>query len=193
MQVQGPYQQQWAPFQATGLLHAWQISHQIARCLYHEGWYLRATTLCDPSLSAASKSSWASQAHAFHQPVCQRLSWLHRWSDQCVHTSGAFSLSVWGSGLQCLAVQVAQWTWWWQCFVFIALSFRCRRWRLGFVNGQVSLAWNIALHIHKLYTQPRVLKERWQEERTGFSSLNFFFHTCCGWKLTTTGCWEHVS
>ena len=19
------------------------------------------------------------------------------------------------------------------------------------------------------------------------------FHTCCGWKLTTTGCWEHVS
>ena len=24
--------------------------------------------------------SWASQAHAFHQPVCQRLSWLHHWS-----------------------------------------------------------------------------------------------------------------
>ena len=37
VQVQGPYPQQWAPFQATGLLHAWQISHQISRCLYHEG------------------------------------------------------------------------------------------------------------------------------------------------------------
>ena len=24
------------------------------------------------------------------------------------------------------------------------------------------------------YTRPRVLKERWREERTGFSSLNFF-------------------
>ena len=37
VQVQGPYPQQWAPFQATGLLHAWQISHQISRYLYHEG------------------------------------------------------------------------------------------------------------------------------------------------------------
>ena len=27
VQVWGPYPQQWAPFQATGLLHAWQISH----------------------------------------------------------------------------------------------------------------------------------------------------------------------
>ena len=51
----------------------------------------------------------------------------------------------------------------------IALSFRCRRKRLGFVTGQVSLAWSIAL-----YTRPCVLKERWWEERTGFSSLNFF-------------------
>ena len=59
------------------------------------------------------QSSWASQAHAFHQPVCQRLFWLHRWIILRVHTSGAFSLSVWGSGLQCWAVQVAQWTWRW--------------------------------------------------------------------------------
>ena len=29
--------QQWATFQVTGLLHAWQISDQISRCLYHEG------------------------------------------------------------------------------------------------------------------------------------------------------------
>ena len=70
----------------------------------------------------------------------------------------------------------------------IALSFPCRCWRQGFVTGQVSLAWSIALSTHVLYTRPRVLKERWQEERTGISSLNFFqavFHTCCGRKLTT--------
>ena len=27
---------------------------------------------------------------------------------------------------------------------------------------------------HELYTRPCILKERWQEERTGSSSLNFF-------------------
>ena len=52
--------------------------------------------------------------------------------------------------------------------------FCCRRWRFGFVNGQVSLAWSIALCTPELYTQPRVLKDRWREERTGRSSLNFF-------------------
>ena len=35
-------------------------------------------------------SFWASQAHAFHQPVCQRLSWLHHWSVPHVHTIGVF-------------------------------------------------------------------------------------------------------
>ena len=61
-----------------------------------------------------------------------------------------------------------------QICLIIALSFRCRPWRQGFVTGQVSLAWSIALRTHKLYTRPHVLKERWWEERTGFSSLNFF-------------------
>ena len=32
-----------------------------------------------------------------------------------------------------------------QICLIIALSFRCRRWRLGFVTGQVSLTWSIAL------------------------------------------------
>ena len=61
-----------------------------------------------------------------------------------------------------------------QICLIIALSFPCRRWRLGFVNGQVSLAWSIPLGIHKLYTRQCVLKEKWRQERTGFSSLNFF-------------------
>ena len=61
-----------------------------------------------------------------------------------------------------------------QICLIIALSFRCRRWRQGFLTGQVSLAWSTALRTHELYTWPGVLKERWLEERTGFSSLNFF-------------------
>ena len=58
-----------------------------------------------------------------------------------------------------------------QIYLIIALSFPCRPWRQGFVTGQVSQAWSIALRTHVLYTQPCVLKERWREERTGFSSL----------------------
>ena len=61
-----------------------------------------------------------------------------------------------------------------QICLIIALSFHCRRWRFGFVNGQASLAWSIALPTQELYTRPRVLKERWREERNGSSSLNFF-------------------
>ena len=45
-----------------------------------------------------------------------------------------------------------------QICLIIALSFRCRCWRFGFVNGQVSLALSTALRTQELYTQPRVLK-----------------------------------
>ena len=38
VQVQGQHPHQWAPFQIAGLLHAWLISHQISRYVYHEGW-----------------------------------------------------------------------------------------------------------------------------------------------------------
>ena len=61
-----------------------------------------------------------------------------------------------------------------QICLIIALSFHCRRWRFGFVNGQVSLAWSIALCTQELHTQPRVLKERLPEERAGSRTLNFF-------------------
>ena len=74
------------------------------------------------SLSAAFMSSWASQAHAFHQPVCQRLSWLHQWSVPHVHISGAFFSSEWSPDLQCQAAQVAHWIWWWKCLA----AWHCR-------------------------------------------------------------------
>ena len=61
-----------------------------------------------------------------------------------------------------------------QICLIIALSFHCRSWRFGFVNCQISLAWSIALRTQELYTRPCVLKERWREEKTGSSSLNFF-------------------
>ena len=42
-----------------------------------------------------------------------------------------------------------------QICLIIALSFRCRRWRFGFVNGQVSLAWSIG-STHKSCTHGHV-------------------------------------
>ena len=48
-----------------------------------------------------------------------------------------------------------------QICLIIALSFCCRHWRFGFVNGQVSLAGSIALYKQELYIRPCVLKERW--------------------------------
>ena len=58
--------------------------------------------------------------HAFHQPVCQKLSWLHHWSAPYVHTIGAFSPSEWGPDPQSQAAQVAHW--WWQCLA----AWHCR-------------------------------------------------------------------
>ena len=37
VQVQGQHPHRRATFQIAGLLHPWQISHQISRCVYHEG------------------------------------------------------------------------------------------------------------------------------------------------------------
>ena len=73
-----------------------------------------------------------------------------------VHTSGAFSPSVLSfrmrsrssmpscasSSMDLVVTTSCDLTL--QTCLIIALSFRCRPWRFGFVNGQVSLAWSIA-------------------------------------------------
>ena len=133
----------------------------------------RASTLCNPSLSAASMSSWASQAQAFHQPVCQRLSTAPLECSTCPYHRSLLSFrmrsrssmpSRTSSSLDLVVTMSCGLTL--QISLIIALSFRCRRWRFGFVNGQVSLTWRIALRTQELYIRPRVLKERWREERT---------------------------
>ena len=134
-------------------------------------------------------SSWASQAHAFHQPVYQRLLTAPLEHSRCPYHRSLLSFrmrsrssmpSCTSSSLDLVVTMSCSLTL--QISLIIALSFRCRGWRFGFVNGQVSLAWSIALCTQELYTRPCVLKERWREERTGSRSLNFFqaVFTCCG-------------
>ena len=97
-------------------------------------------------------SALASQAHAFHQPVGQRLSWLHHWRVPHVHTSGAFSPSECGPYLQCQARQVTHWIWWRQCLA----AWHCRSvWSLprhfavhigGLALSMAKSHWHGALH-----------------------------------------------
>ena len=94
-----------APFQVASWLAAGMadLTPDLQVCL-------SSSTLCDPSLSAASMSSWTAQAHAFHQPACHRLSWLYHWSVPRAHTSGTFSPSGWGLYPHCQAAQVTHGT-----------------------------------------------------------------------------------
>ena len=112
-------------------------------------------------------SSWASQAHAFPQSVCERLSSLHHWSVPHVHTNGAFSPSEWGPDPQYQAAQVAYWTWWWQCLA----ARHCRSvWSLlyhspadagGLALSMAKSYWHGALHsAHKSCTHDHVSWKR---------------------------------
>ena len=55
-----------------------------------------------------------------------------------------------------------------QICLIIALSFHCRRWRFGFINGQVSLAWSIvlckqAVHVATCLKREVAGRENWQQ------------------------------
>ena len=117
-------------------------------------------------------SSWASQVHAFHQPVCQRLSGLHHWSVPHVHTIGVFSPSEWGQDLQCQAAQVAHWTWWWQypaawyCRSVLSLPchFAADAW--GLALSMAKSRWHGALRsAHKSCTHGHVFWKRGDVKR----------------------------
>ena len=152
MQVQGQHQHQCPPSKQVaccthGRSHTRSSGMSIMRVDSP-----RASALCNPSLSAASMSSWASQAQAFHQPVCQRLSTAPLERSTCpyhrsllsfrMRSRSSFDLVV---TMSCgLTLQIS---------LIIALSFRCRRWRFGFVNGR----WHGGLRsAHKSYTHGHV-------------------------------------
>ena len=177
--VQGQHPHQWAPFQVAGLQHAKQISHtrspgiSFMRVNGRE-FPLSAILFCQllPCHLGPPRPTLSINLYV-------KACWLHHSNIRHVHTRGAFSPSEWDPDPQCQATQVAHWIWWWQCLA----TWHCRSiWSLpvislqilGFVNGQVSLAWSIALRTQELYRRPCFLKERWQEERTSSSSLNFF-------------------
>ena len=139
--------------------------------------------LCNSSLSAAAMSSWASQDNAFHQPVCQKLSWLHHWSVPHAHTSWVCLLE-WGRDPQCQSSQVANWIWWWQCIA----AWLCRSvWSLpcyfaadvgALVLSIAKSHWHGELQsAHELYTwsctRGHASWKRVGWKRTGSSSLNF--------------------
>ena len=83
-----------------------------------------------------------------------------------------------------------------QICLIIALSFRCRCWRFGFVSGQISLACSIALCTQELYMRPHVLKERcWEENLIAapWTSSRRFFTCVVVENSKPQAAWEHVS
>ena len=143
------------PFQVAGLLHAWQISYKISRYVYHEsfhslqflsvicfhvilglpGSYFPSTCMSKALLTAALEHSTCpyQQSHFSSRMRCR--------SSMQTCTSNSLDLVV---TMSCgLTLQI--------CLI-IAPSIRCRLWRFGFVNGQVLLAWSIALYTQHLYT-----------------------------------------
>ena len=128
VQVQGQHQHQWVSFQVAGLLHAWQISHQISRYI---------------CMAIMRVDSWELPLSA--NPLCQLLKChlgpprpmlsINLYVKGCldytvgafhiyVHTSGAFSPSEWGPDSQCQAIQVhvAHWTWWWHYVLWFDIT-----------------------------------------------------------------------
>ena len=165
------------PFQAAGLLRAWQISYKISRYVYHESVHslqflsiicfhviLGLPGSCVPSTCMSKALLTAPLEHSTYPYQQSHFSSRMRYrSSMQTSTSNSLDLVV---PMSCgLTLQI--------CLI-IALSNRCRHWRFGFVNGQVLLAWSIALYTQHLYTKPCVLKKSWREERTSSNSLNFF-------------------
>ena len=177
VQVQGQHPHQWAPFQIAGLLHGMaDLTPDLQVCL---SWGLIAESFLSlQSLSVScfhvilglpgsrfpsnsmSKAVLTASLECSTCPYQRSLLSFRMRSRSSMPSYASSSLDLvvtmsWGQTLQI-------------CLI-IVLSFCCRRWRFGFVNGQVSVTWNIELD-----TRPRVLKEKWREERTGSRSLNFF-------------------
>ena len=142
MQVQGQHPHQWAPFQIAGLLHAWQISHQISRYVYRgliaesihslqslsvscfhvslglPGPRFPSTCMSKAVLTAPLECSTC----PYHRSLLSFR--MKSRSSMPSRTSSSLDLVV---TMSCgLTLQI--------CLI-IALSFRCR---FSFVNGQVS-------------------------------------------------------
>ena len=159
MQVRGLHPHQWPPFQVAGLLYVWQTPHQISRYFYH-------CTLCSPPVSCfhvifglpgpcfpATCRSKAVLTAPLEHSTCpyqgSKLSFRMR--------SRSSMLSRAGSSLDLVVTMSFGLTL--RICLISALSFPCRHWRFGFVNGQVSLAWSIGIRTQELYMRPRLERE----------------------------------
>ena len=159
MQVLGQHPHQWHPFQVAGLLHVWQTPHQISRYVYH-------STLCNlpvscfhvifglpgPRFPAACRSKAVLTAPLEHSTCRYQgslLSFRMR-SRSSMQSCASSSLDLVVTMSFSLTLQI--------CLIN-ALSFPCRHWRFGFVNGQVSLAWSIGIRMQELYMRPRLERE----------------------------------
>ena len=154
-------------FQAAGLLHAWQISYQISKYVYHESFHslqslfvscfhviLGLAGPCLPS-TCMSKALLTAPLERSTCPYQRSLFFFRMMSRSSMPSRASSSLDLVVTMSCGLTLQI--------CLI-IAVSFCCKCWRTGFVNRQVSLAWSIAHCTRAVHTCPErevVGKENW--------------------------------
>ena len=139
------------PFQVAGLLHAGQISHRISGYVYHESFHFQQSLSVScfnvilglPGTSSPStcmsKAVLAGPLKPSTCPYQQSLLSFRMRSRSSMPASSSLDLVV---TMSCgLTLQI--------CLI-IALSFCCKCWRSGFVNGQHT-AMRIALHTQAVH------------------------------------------
>ena len=134
----GQHSHQWAPFQVAGLLHAWLISHQISRYVYHEGW----STLCNPSVSCfhdilglpGPRFPSTCMSKAVLIAPLEHSTCPYQWSLLSFRMRSRSSMPSSASSSLDLVVAMS-WGITLQICLIIALSFRCRCWKFSFVSA----------------------------------------------------------
>ena len=139
---------------------------------------MRASSLFNPSLSAASKSSWPTLSSTC---MSKAVLTAYRWSPLSFRMRSRSSMPSRASSSLDLVVTMS-------CgLTLIDLSHHCPIILLQTLEVWLC-QWPSLTGIEhylphtEMYTQPHVLKDRWPEERTGSSFLNFFqaVFMCCG-------------
>ena len=174
VQVQGQHPH---PLPRSWQLREWQISYQLSRYAYHESFHsLQSLSVsCFQVILGLPGLRFPStcMSKAVLIAPLERFTCPYQWSPFSFRMRSRSSMPSRASSSLDLVVTMS-------CgLTLIDLS---HHWRSGFVNGRVSLALSITFSTQELYTQPHVLRDRWREERTGSSFLNFFqvVFTCYG-------------
>ena len=104
---------------------------------------------------------------------------LYQWSLLSFRMRSRSSMPNWASSFLDLMVTMSCGLTLQTCRI-IVLSFCCRCWRFGFINGRVSLAWSIALHTRAEHAATCLKKRGGGKRELVAAPSSGGFPMCCG-------------